>query len=74
MESKNDAPFSGKYTKKEYDRIMDFGARRDEAMKPDMPFFKKNANEMGPSWAEKRELVHWLIHDSTISPASKTYL
>ena len=53
---------------------MEIGARADAYKKPDMPYFKKNALEKGPTWAEKRELVHWLIHDSTISPASKTYL
>ena len=30
--------------------------------------------ENGPSWAEKREFVHWLINDSTISASSKKYL
>ena len=68
------AAFDGKYTKEEFDRIMQIGGRPDNVKKPDMPFFKKNAMEFGPSWAEKREFVHWLINESTMSPASKTYL
>ena len=70
----NEAAFDGKYTKAELDRIMGFGARDYSYAKPDQSYFKKSAMEHGPSWAEKREFVHWLIHDSTISPVSKNYL
>ena len=43
-------------------------------MKPEKAYYTKNAQEAGPTWAEKREFVHWLINDSTISLASKNYL
>ena len=42
--------------------------------KPDQAFYKKSATELGPTWAEKREFVHWLINDSNISASSKSYL
>ena len=43
-------------------------------MKPEEAFFKKQNRENGPSWAQKREFVHFLINDSNISPVSKNYL
>ena len=42
--------------------------------KPDQAYYKKSATENGPTWAEKREFVHWLINDSNISLSSKRYL
>ena len=35
---------------------------------------QKGAKELAPSNYEKREFVHWLIHESNISPVSKNYL
>ena len=69
-----EAQFGGKYSMSEINRIMEIGARPHTMMKPEQAFFRKGAGELGPSWAEKRELVHWMIHESNISPASKKYL
>ena len=66
--------YSGRYTREEFDRIMQINARPDLLKKPDQAYYKKSATENGPSWAEKREFVHWLIHDSNISLSSKKYL
>ena len=66
--------FDQKYSMEEMNRIMEIGERPDAYQKPDMPFYKKSAREFGPSWAEKRELVHWMINESTVSPATKKYL
>ena len=30
--------------------------------------------EFGPTWADRRELVSYLINESNITPLSKTYL
>ena len=30
--------------------------------------------ELGPSWVQRRELVHFLIEESNVSPISKKYL
>ena len=66
--------YSGRYSKDEIQRILEINARPEALKKPDAPFYKKNALENAPSWKEKREFVHWLIHDSNISPISKRYL
>ena len=65
---------SGKYTQDEVMRIMEINARPGRVAKPEQAFYKKNAQEAGPTWAEKREFVSWLIADSNISQASKRYL
>ena len=66
--------YSGRYSKDEIQRILEINARPTSLQKPDQAFYKKNALENGPSWAEKREFVHWLINDSNISASSKMYL
>ena len=66
--------FSGKYTADEVTRILEINNRPDQQRKPEQAFYKKSAMENGPSWAEKREFVHWLINDSNVSPASKRWL
>ena len=66
--------YGGRYSKDEVQRILGINARPDLIKKPDAAFYKKSATENGPSWAEKREFVHWLINDSNISAASKKYL
>ena len=66
--------FGGKYSEDEVARIMELNARPDYLKKPEQAYFKKSALENGPSWAEKREFVHWLINESNISPQSKKYL
>ena len=66
--------YSGRYSKEEVERILEINARPEYLKKPESPFYKKSATENAPTWAEKRELVHWLIHDSTVSNASKKYL
>ena len=66
--------YGGRYSKDEVQRILEINARPDIIKKPDAAYYKKSATENGPSWAEKREFVHWLINDSNISAASKKYL
>ena len=66
--------YSGRYTTDEIQRILEINNRPDMLKKPDEAFYKKNALELAPSWAEKREFVHWLINDSNISQSSKRYL
>ena len=66
--------YSGRYSTDEVQRILQIGARSDSMKKPDEAFYRKSATELEPSWAEKREFVHWLINDSNISQASKRYL
>ena len=53
---------------------MEINARPTVLRKPNQPFYKKSADEKAPTWAEKRELVQFLIHESNISPKSKLYL
>ena len=43
-------------------------------MNPNNAFFKKNMGENGPTWAEKREFVEYLIDEGNITPISKNYL
>lgn len=43
-------------------------------MKPSEAYYKKGAMELEPTNKEKREFVHFLIHESNISAASKNYL
>jgi hypothetical protein len=64
----------GKYTEEEIKRIMEINARPTTLRKPNQAFYKKSANEHAPTWAEKRELVQFLINESNISPSSKVYL
>ena len=66
--------FGGKYSEEEIKRIFEINARPTMLRKPNQAFYKKNADEHGPSWADKRELVRFLIHDSNISQSSKLYL
>ena len=66
--------YSGRYSADEVSRILEINARPTMLEKPDEAFYKKSATEKGPSWAEKREFVHWLINDSNISASSKRYL
>ena len=66
--------YSGRYSTDEVQRILQIGARSDSMKKPDEAFYRKSATELEPTWAEKREFVHWLINDSNISQASKRYL
>ena len=66
--------YSGRYSSDEVQRILQINSRPDMLKKPDQAFYKKSATELGPTWAEKREFIHWLINDSNISASSKTYL
>ena len=43
-------------------------------VKPEEAYYRKSATELEPTNAEKREFVHFLIHESNISNASKNYL
>ena len=63
--------YGGRYSQEEIQRILQINARPTALVKPEEPFFKKSALEHGPSNAEKREFVHWLINDSNISQQSK---
>ena len=66
--------YSGKYTEDEISRILDINGRPTNLMRPNEAYYRKSGREQMPSWAEKREFVHWLINDSNISASSKTYL
>ncbi len=66
--------YGGRYSQDEIMRILEISARPATLRKPEEAFYKKSAMENEPTMAEKRELVHWLIHDSNISLASKRYL
>ena len=66
--------YGGRYSENEITRILEINARPSVLRKPDEAFYKKSAMENEPTWAEKRELVHWLINDSNISMSSKNYL
>ena len=66
--------YNGKYTEDEVMDILQINSRPEGIMKPENAFFKKSATELGPTWEQKREFVHWLINDSNISPVSKNYL
>jgi len=66
--------YGGRYSQDEIMRILEISARPSTLRKPEEAFYKKSAMENEPTMAEKRELVHWLIHDSNISMASKRYL
>ena len=66
--------YGGRYSEDEITRILEINARPSVLRKPDEAFYKKSAMENEPTWAEKRELVHWLINDSNISMSSKNYL
>ena len=52
--------FGGRYTVEEAQRIMNINARPYSTLKPVQAFYKKTAGEVGPTWAEKREFVHYL--------------
>ena len=64
----------GRYTGEEIERILEINARGPQFAKPENAFYTKSALENGPSWAEKREFVHFLINESNISLSSKKYL
>ena len=66
--------YNGKYSVEEIRDILDINARSEAVRKPETAFFKKSAGELGPTWAQKREFVHWLINESNVSPVSKNYL
>eukprot|EP00352_Strombidinopsis_acuminata_P008638 CAMPEP_0176350754 /NCGR_PEP_ID=MMETSP0126-20121128/9715_1 /TAXON_ID=141414 ORGANISM="Strombidinopsis acuminatum, Strain SPMC142" /NCGR_SAMPLE_ID=MMETSP0126 /ASSEMBLY_ACC=CAM_ASM_000229 /LENGTH=50 /DNA_ID=CAMNT_0017700929 /DNA_START=52 /DNA_END=204 /DNA_ORIENTATION=- len=50
---------------------MNINARPYSTLKPVQAFYKKTAGEVGPTWAEKREFVHFLANDSGMSATSK---
>ena len=70
----NNDLYGGRYTEEEVNRIMEINPRPHQIRKPMEPYFRKATNEAEPSWADKRAFIHFLIHDSTISPTSKVYL
>ena len=43
-------------------------------LKPNRAFYQKSMGELAPTWAQRRELVTYLIEESNISPISKNYL
>ena len=65
---------SGQYTVDQLEKITAAGAKNDGTRKPNEAFYQKSMGELGPSWAQRRELVTYLIEDSNISPISKNYL
>ncbi len=70
----NNDLFGGRYTSEEVSRILNINARPNTLMKPEEAFYRKSAMELEPTNAEKREFIHFLIHESNISLASKNYL
>lgn len=70
----NNDLFGGRYTQDEVVRILNINARPTTLQKPEEAFYRKSATENEPTNAEKREFVHFLIHESNISQASKQYL
>ena len=66
--------YGGKYSADEVRRIMEINSRPNIINKPEEAFYRKSATELEPTYAEKREFVHWLIHESNISLQSKEYL
>ena len=63
----NNDLFGGRYTSDEVQRILEINARPTTLMKPEEAFYKKGAQELAPTNKEKREFVHFLIHESNIS-------
>ena len=53
---------------------MEINMRPECIKKPSQPMYKKSNTEAGPSWAERREFVHWLINDSNVNNGAKKYL
>ena len=70
----NNDLYGGRYTEEEVQRIMGINSRPSMLRKPSEPYFKKGSYEVGPSNAEKRAYVHWLINESNISVQAKMYL
>ena len=64
----------GKYSIAEIDEIYQMNKRQSGTLKPTKAFYQKSMGEIAPSYADKRELVTYLINDSNISPISKNYL
>merc|ERR1712232_1289613 len=64
----------GNYSFEDLQRIYNINSRPSNQRKPEEAFYKKSADEHGPSWAEKREFVHHITYNSTVSPACKKYL
>ncbi len=70
----NNDLFGGRYTVDEVQRILQINARPTPIVKPEEAYYRKSATELEPTNAEKREFVHFLIHESNISLSSKNYL
>jgi len=65
---------TSRYTAEEVQRILDINSRPNVLRSPENPFYRKSGREMGPTWAEKRDFVHYLTYESNISAVSKKYL
>ena len=66
--------YGGEYTLEKLEKVYSFNLREKGTLKPNKAFYQKSANELGPSWAQRRDFVRYLIEDSNISPISKNYL
>ena len=66
--------FGGRYSQDEVRRILDINARPYSTLKPVQAYYKKTSGEVGPTWAEKREFIHFLMNESGMSNSSKQYL
>ncbi len=62
------------YTRAEKKEIEEMGLTRDDGRYPLRAWYRKVANEVGPTWAEKKEFVQQLAHTSLISPMGQTKL
>ncbi len=49
--------YGGKYSKEEIQRIMNINSRPAMIKKPNLAFYQKSALEVGPSYAEKKEVT-----------------
>ena len=70
----NNDILGGSYTLEEVNTLYGMNKREKGTIKPQNAFYQKSMGEIAPTWAEKRALVSYLIHDSNISPISKNYL
>ena len=50
---------SGKYTQEEINKIFSLNQRPQITLKPFNAFYKKSAGELGPTWAERKEVNYY---------------
>ena len=65
---------SGQYTVEQMDKVNNMNKKNAGTLKPNQAMYQKSMGEIAPTWAQRRELVSYLIEESNISPISKNYL